>query len=143
MDPWIVAIIGLQLAFAAAVFWIVTYYRLRRKDQLADERLRVMERFDSGEDFTHFLDSEPGRLFLDTFKPQPRRTRAPWLASLFIGIVALFAGLGFLLLVLFGRPEELSGLIVPAVLCLAGGAGTLLATGICFKLADRLFPPHG
>ena len=136
MDWWIVAMIGIQVGFVSFIAWLVMSHRHKRKAQLADERLRLLERFESGKDFADFLESEPGRDFLASFQSPGTHPLALWTVSLYSGIVSLSLGLGFLFLANLDGVRKADGFLVPAVLLCAAGLAVLLA-GFLTRSAKR------
>ncbi len=136
MDAWLVAFIGVQMAFFAFLLWLIANYRLRNRARQSEERLRLLERFESGKDFEAFLDSESGGSFLESFRSPGLNLRALWTVSLYGGLVALFCGFGFFFLSRVESFREPQEFLVPAFLLIAGGSAALLA-GFLTRPSDR------
>ncbi len=139
MDSWLVAFVGIQLTFFAFLIWLTAHYRHKRLERRSQERLRILERFNSGQELSDFLDTEQGRRFLALFALKARNPAGVIIAGSVVGVLALFIGAAFFYLI----EAEDSNFLVPAVLILSGAVGVLAATVLSFLLARRfhILPP--
>lgn len=127
MDWWIVALIGIQVGFVSFLIWVGLSSLQKRKARESEEKLRILETFESGRDFGEFLATEQGRQFLQTFQTPPPSPRILWIMSLYCGLLATFLGSGFLILAQLDLHRKGEDVMVPAVLLLSAGAALLLA----------------
>ena len=135
MESWLVTLILGEMIFFAFLFWLIAHYRAKRAGQQADERLRLLERFEDGEKLAAFLESEPGARYLELFKassPDPRRGLR---ISVFGGVISLFLGAAFLTLADFSLFEaDTESFLVPGILMAFLGVGMLAAAFVASKL---------
>ena len=136
MDRWTVILVLGQFAFIGFIIWVVSRSRMAKMRQQSEERSRLLERFSSSQDLTSFLNSEAGDRLLGP--PKAANNSSRMVAFTMIGgIITLFMGLAFLLLVFAGRDPSGGNLIVPAsILCLTG-IGLLIAAGASAWLFRR------
>ena len=128
MDRWTVILILGQFAFLGFIIWVVARAREARLRLRSEERTRVLERFSSSQDLTDFLNSEAGSRLLDKKEAaHPTRSLAVTLAA---GIITLFAGCAFLLLVAGGGDPSGGNMIVPGLLFLMAGIGIVISAAI-------------
>jgi hypothetical protein len=108
---------------------------------------KLLDRFASSEELLHYMESEPGRRFLEA-DPIPiefaRDQRLPGglarvLGPLQIGIVLTLLGLGLLLLQRSRRLEDISaGLLVVGVATLMPGIGFIISALISWRIGAQL-----
>jgi hypothetical protein len=132
MNGPLAAIILGELAFVAFVIWIVARFKLERRRQASEERLRLLERLGGPQEVLDFLNSQTGEKLLRLSNPAPNPARA--LGGIVLaGLVTLFGGLAFLVL-----SDRDAGLMIPALLGSFGGVALLLGGWISYLLARRL-----
>ncbi|HVG09754.1 MAG TPA: hypothetical protein VNM67_18790 [Thermoanaerobaculia bacterium] len=136
MDRWIVILLLGQFAFIGFIIWVAARAREARLRQRSEERTRLLERFSSSEELTAFLSSEAGARLLKTHKGSDHPTRKI-VGAVFGGLITLFIGLGFLIVVFLGRDPSGGRLIVPGTICVMVGIGILIAAGISSWLFSR------
>lgn len=134
MDWWIVVLIAVQLTFFAFLLWLAASYRQKSLDRRSEERLRVLERFSSGQELADFLATDRGGRFLGQFAVKPRNPAGLIVAGVVLGILAAAGGGAFLFLAAI----EDQFFIVPAAIILAAALGILAATLISSHLARKL-----
>lgn len=139
-NTWIAAIVIGQMAFVGWMVHIAVSYWHKRTRLRSEERLRVLERFGSGEELAGFLNTAAGEKLLGAFSPQqgyPVRTIA-WTTAM--GVILLFLGGAFLLLARFF--EDI--FIIPGMVLSMTGGGVLLSAAISTRLYRRagLLPPR-
>ncbi len=134
MDWWIVVLIATQLAFFAFLLWLAASHRQRSLSRHSEERLRVLERFSSGQELSDFLATERGGRFLEQFAVRPRNPAGLIVAGVVLGILAGAGGGAFLFL----AEVEDSAFLIPAAIVLAAATGILAATLVSYFLARKL-----
>ena len=134
MEWWIVALVAVQFAFVAFLLWLAASYRQKSLGRRSEERLRVLDRFSSGQELSDFLATERGGRFLGQFAVRPRNPAALIIAGVVCGILAAAVGGAFLLLTGPGDNDFL----IPAALILSSAAGILAATLVSYLLAQKL-----
>ncbi|HEX7185723.1 MAG TPA: hypothetical protein VF756_28115 [Thermoanaerobaculia bacterium] len=127
---WIVAIVIGYLAFTGWMIQIVVSFSHRRTRLRSEERLRILERFGTGEELATFLNSVAGEKLLSGQPAYPVRTIA-WTTAL--GIVLLFLGGAFLLL----SDTFLRQLVVPGMILAMTGGGVLVSAAVSTLLYRR------
>ncbi len=143
MDWWIVAMVVAQLAFVAFLVALAVNYRQKMLQRRSEERLRVLERFGSGQELSDFLATEGGAQFLQLFAVKngnPSRIIVTGVAlAFFLG----FMGAAFLLLSWLDAQELGVEYMVAAVLVLASALGIVAASMASLRLARKLglLPP--
>ncbi|MDA8017070.1 MAG: hypothetical protein MPN21_06425 [Thermoanaerobaculia bacterium] len=136
MDNWLVILISTNMAFFLGLIWIVVHYRSRRQEQKAEERSKLLDRFESPETLLQFLDSESGRRYLLLAGAAPTsRTALVWVC--FFGLVALVGGASVLFLAQAGLLDGGDGFYILGGLLLAGGIGILIGTAVAFQLLQK------
>ncbi len=134
MEWWIVVLVATQLAFFAFLLWLGASYWQKSLSRRSEERLRVLERFSSGQELSDFLATERGGRFLEQFAVRPRNPAALIVAGVVFGILTAAVGAAFLLL----TEVEDGGFIIPAAILMASAGGILAATLISYFLARKL-----
>lgn len=136
MDRWIVILLLGQFAFIGFIIWVAARAREASLRQRSEERTRLLERFSSSEELTAFLNSAAGARLLKHKGPaHPTRQIA---GAVFGGVITLFVGIGFLVVVFLGSDPSLGNLLVlPGTICVMVGIGILIAAGISSWLFSR------
>lgn len=150
MDAWLVTFILGQLAFFGFIIAVFAASRVKKAQIKSEERLRILERFNSAEELNEFLKTDNGRDLLQVFassaasRPNPQYAI---LAAVALGVLTLFGGLAFGALMFFlGPQDELAGVLpVVAVLLLTCGFGVVVAAVVSLFLARswNLVPKPG
>lgn len=136
MDWWIVTLTLGQLAFVGFIIWVVSRSREARMRQRSEERARLLERFSSSQELTDFLNSEAGARLLTPQKESSHPTRMVVGAAMG-GIITLFVGLAFVVVVFLGRDPSGGNLMVPAAILVMAGIGLLVAAAVSAWLFRR------
>ena len=126
MDPWIVQLIGIQVAFVAFLIWLFVRHRSEKTRQRTEERIRLLERFETAPELEQFLSSEAGKCFMGATATPPSDPRRVIVGSIAAGVICTCLGVG--MLVLSRSQEELGDLVVPATIIGSAGIGILLAS---------------
>jgi len=137
MQPALVALIAVNLAFTVCVLMLVAFYRLRRLQQKSEERLRVLESLGGGKDVIQFLESDRGRSFLELFGRQSVHPLRIVVATSAFGVILVFVGLAFLGCVWADVWHDGETFLVPGLLCAVGGVGVLVAAAVSSWLNRR------
>lgn len=140
MDWWIVALVLGELAFFGWIIQIVANYRLKREEQRAEERYRVVQRFESAEQLTQFLASEAGEKLLASTDGKKASSRRLLLLPIFLGLLCLFVGLGLLISGKIVAPKEAEGFLIGGVLVILGGLGFLAGAALSLRLVNAWGP---
>lgn len=132
MDSWLVQLIGLQMLFVGFLIWLVVHYRSKRSLRRSEERVRLIDRFESREALEHFLGSEPGRRYVERtggWRIEPR-----WLILYCVvgGAISFAVGLGLLLLV--SGSNDYGEMAVPGAVFSGLGVGLFIAAGLSWML---------
>lgn len=108
---------------------------------------KLLERFANSEDLLHYMESEPGKRFLEA-APIPveygRNQRLPGglarvLGPLQIGIVLALLGVGLLVLQRSRKLEEISAaLLVMGTVALMPGVGFIISSLISWRISEQL-----
>lgn len=144
MERWLVVMVVAELAFVGWLIWVFLHYRLRREQNRAGERERLLGRFATSQELSDFLNSPAGEKL---FNPQAGMSRnaARTLAGAFTtGVILLCTGAGFFLMGWVGNPAG-ERIYVPAILFTAFGLGVLISAAISALLFRRsgLVPRNG
>ena len=138
------------IAFFATLLWLIRILlenrRWTRLFRLQSEvHSKLIDRFASNQELLHYMETEPGKRFLEA-APIPvafeRDQRLPGgltrvLAPLQIGIVLTLFGLG--LLVLERRLPDISGpLLVFGMVALMSGLGFIISAIVTWQISERL-----
>lgn len=132
MNGPLAAIILGELAFVAFIVWVVARFKLDRRRQASEERMRLLERLGGPQEVLDFLNSETGEKLLRLSNPAPNPARA-LSGILLAGLITLFAGLAFLVVT-----HQDEGLMIPALLGTFVGVALLIGGWISYLLARRL-----
>jgi hypothetical protein len=140
---------GLGIALGVVVWVIRTVLEQRRWNRLskiqADVHMKLMDRLSSNDELMTYVQTPPGRRFLES-GPSPLQETPPTVAaplsrilwSVQLGIVLLVTGVG--LLFLSGRvvEEAREFFYVAGWLSTAIGAGFIVSAGAAYVLSRRL-----
>lgn len=133
MDSWLVIFILGNLAIFTVLGLGLLALRARKIERRSRDRLELAERFRSAEELQAFLESEAGKRYLEglgTRRADPRHTI---LASLPVGLMATFIGIGLELgIASDGLSEDLH---IVAIVFLGAGLGILLSALVSYGLA--------
>ena len=138
MDAITLPLMTLGIVVASFLFigWIVWMSVRRRRERQQAElelRTRILERFESSQEFAAFLQTRGGQRFLDTADASSDRlSRARLATSLTSGLILTFMGGAFFFL--SGRTSDPEALY-PAAILSAIGAALLIATVITVRWA--------
>lgn len=132
MDPWLVQLIGIQAAFTAFLIWIVVRYRTEKTRQRTEERIRLLERFESPEQLEGFLASDGGKGFMQTTAARPTDPRRGIVIAMAVGISSFSLGLGLLLLA--STMEHLDEMAIPGTVFAGAGFGVVVAAAVSMVL---------
>lgn len=136
MDRWIVILILGQFAFVGFIIWVAARAREARMRQRSEERTRVLERFSSSQELTAFLNSEAGGRLLGTQKESSHPSRLV-AGTAMAGVITLFVGLAFVVVVFLDRDPSGGNLVIPAAILVLAGIGLLVAAAIAAWLFRR------
>ena len=146
MDSWIVAMVGIQVLFLSFLIWVTVHYRSKKSRQRTDERIRLLERFESPDELEHFLTTEAGRSYIETSGSWRFEPRWLVLVCLIGGAICLAIGVGVLLLVAGSgdaggnaiagsvHAQDLDDLAIPGTILASLGVGLFLAAAISWVL---------
>lgn len=137
MDRWTTILVLGQFAFVGFIIWVVSRAREAKMRQRSEERSRLLERFSSSQELIDFISSEAGSRLLDSPKTPNQHPSRMVAVTMMGGIITLFIGLAFLVVVFLGRDPSGGNLIIPGVICALAGVGLLIAAGISAWLFRR------
>ncbi len=138
MDWWIVVIFIGQLAFVAFLISIAVNYRQKTLERRSAERLRVLERFASGQELTDFLATERGSQFLQLFAVKPGNPGRIIITGVALATLAGFMGAAFLLLSWLDAQDMQVEYLVAGVIVIAVALGILAASVVSLSLTRKL-----
>jgi hypothetical protein len=140
------------VGIAGSLLWLIRLLlenrRWSRVFRLQSEiHARLIERFASNQELLHYMETEPGKRFLEAAPipiDSPRDQRLPGglarvLAPLQIGIVLTLLGLGLLILERSGRLYDIAGpLLVFGMVAMMPGIGFIISAIISWRISERL-----
>jgi hypothetical protein len=138
------------VAFISLLVWliraVIDHRRWLRLSRVQTEvHTKLMDRFTSNEDLLAYIQSPPGRRFLESapipLDGEPRPTSAPLgriLWSLQAGIVLIALGIGFWFAQKNVVPEVAEGFYVLGVIAMALGAGFAVSGVASYLISTRL-----
>ena len=133
-DMALIIVLPMTIAFWAWVVWIILEWRkMRHKSQLQN---KIIEKFQSVQEFNAFLQSPEGDKFLDFVKFNGRAPQEKMLSSLSRGIVISTLGIA---LIVIGQifPGEMKYFIAFGIVFIALGVGFLVSTFISYTLSKK------
>lgn len=134
METWIIVLIVAELAFIGWILWIVTNYRLGKSRERSEERLRLLERFNTSQEMTDFLSSEGGDKLLKAFEIPASDPRGKIIGGFTTGMITLFVGFGCLLLAALETFGEEDIFLPPGVILSFAGAAILISVVVSLRL---------
>lgn len=138
MDWWITVIVVSQFAFVAFLIAIAVNYRQKTLQRRSEERLRVLERFKSGQELSDFLATERGRQFIELFAVKEGNPSRTIIAGISLALILVFMGAAFLLLSGLDAQDLGVEYMVAAVIIIAAALGILAASVVSLRLARKL-----
>lgn len=138
MDWWITVIVVTQFAFVAFLIAVGVNYRQKTLARRSEERLRVLERFGSGQELADFLATEQGGQFLQLFAVKGGHPSRFIVTGVAIAILVGFMGAAFLLLSWLDAQDLGVEYMVAAIIMIAAALGILAASVVSLRLARRL-----
>jgi hypothetical protein len=130
------------LGLLFTVAWIISSVADSRRKMMAararsELAQKILEKYGSGPEFLHFLQSDAGKGFLDTAAAEPNSAATRVLGSVQKGVIAVAFGLGLLSLPwLMGDGTEIFKLF--GILSVSLGAGFLVSALLAFRLSRSL-----
>lgn len=137
MDWWLVVVLLGELAFLGWIIHIVVSYRLKKAAQRAEERYRVLQRFESTEQLNDFLAGESGQKLLVSTADKTTGSWKLMFMPIFLGFFCLFVGIGLLISGAIVTAKDAESFWVGGTLVVLGGIGLLTATALSLRLAKR------
>ncbi len=140
------------VGIAGSLLWLIRILLENRRwsrvfHLQSDIHARLIERFASNQELLHYMETEPGKRFLEAAPiplDSPRDQRLPGglarvLAPLQIGIVLTLLGLGLLILERSGRLYDIAGpLLVFGMVAMMPGIGFIISAIISWRISERL-----
>lgn len=117
--------------------------RLRAQTELHN---KMMDKFNSADEFKIYWESEAGRSFFDNLANEPSAPLTKILGSIQKGAILTLLGLGFFIISnVFGTPDSWGILIIIATISIMTGLGFLVSSFISYRLAKSwdLIPGRG
>ena len=115
-------------ATCVLIYWLFAKLRQHRNEKLAEIQQQMLVKFESAGELADFLASESGQQFMRQFESSSYRMI---LATLSIGVILGFLGLGFLGLTILSDQDFLE----PGVILLVLGLGFAAAAAISRRLS--------
>lgn len=141
---WVTWMVLGCLAFVAFIVWMVLHYKVKREQNRAAERERLLARFGTGPEVLDLLNSDAGDKLLRSLAPRGKHPVERLGGAITGGLVTLFMGLAFLILawagVIGGEAFYMPGTIMTAI-----GIGILISAAVSVYLLKRsgLLPRNG
>jgi len=126
-------VVALLIPFAffatcVLIYWLFARMRQHRNEKQTEIQQQMLVKFESAGELAEFLATESGRQFMRQFEPNSYRMI---LATLSVGIIFGFLGLGFLGITVFSDQD----LFLAGVILLVLGAGFAAAAAISRRLS--------
>jgi hypothetical protein len=137
--PFLIPIL-ISLGLFAMVGWIVWVDARRRQTQsktAGETHSKLLEKFTSSQDLVAFLQTDEGRLFLESASGSRLGPPERILRSVHYGVILTVAGLGWLSLGLTGRYDDDGALTVVGVLIGTVGVGFLVSAAVSSYLSKK------
>lgn len=115
-------------ATCVLIYWLFAKLRQHRNEKLAEIQQQMLVKFESAGELADFLASESGQQFMRQFESSSYRMI---LATLSIGVILGFLGLGFLGLTVLSNQDFLE----PGVILLVLGLGFAAAAAVSRRLS--------
>jgi peptidoglycan/LPS O-acetylase OafA/YrhL len=121
-------------AMSVLIVWIAQLARRHTIQQRAELRRHLLDKFNSGQELTQFLETPQGHNFIKELEIGGRSASSKQriLRSIVTGIVLSMIGAGFLALLHYEHD-----FIFPGVILLAIGIGFLIAAGVSYWLSKK------
>ena len=146
--PWdFLAPMFVMLALIGALAWFATIYirarqRSRELSTLSEFQTRLLDKLESGEALTAFMESKGGDRLMRTFRPPPASGLDRVLSAATAGLVMTSAGLAAIAIQVTqdigGRGFAVTGILLTGL-----GLGFLLSAALSFVLARRYGTLYG
>jgi len=133
-DMALIIVLPLTILFWAWVVWAILEWRkTRHKSQLQN---KIVDKFQSVQEFNDFLQSKEGNKFLNFVKFNGLAPREKLLSSLSKGVILVTLGIA---LILVGQifTEEMKYFIAIGIVLIALGVGFLISTFIAYTLSKK------
>ena len=133
-DKVLIAVLPLTILFWAWVVWaILDWRKTRHKSQLQN---KIVDKFQSVQEFNDFLQSQEGNKFLSFMKFNGLAPKEKLLSSLSKGVILVTLGIA---LIIVGQifTEEMKYFIAFGIVFIALGAGFLISTFISYTLSKK------
>ena len=130
----LITVLPLTILFWAWVVWAILEWRkTRHKSQLQN---KIIDKFQSVQEFNDFLQSKEGNKFLNFLKFNGLAPKEKLLSSLSKGVILIMLGIA---LILVGQifPGEMRYFIAFGIVFIALGAGFLISTFISYTLSKK------
>jgi len=142
MSQWeFVPLLVLALAFPGAVVWVCMLFvrarqRRRELEVLSEFQTRLLDRLESGDELTRFMESPGGERLLKSFQERPARGLDRVLSAATAGLVLTMLGLAAIIV---QATADVGGQGFHAIGVMTSGLGLgfLLSAGLSFLLARR------
>ncbi len=133
-DVALITVLPLTILFWAWVVWAILEWRkTRHKSQLQN---KIIDKFQSVQEFNDFLQSKEGNKFLNFLKFNGLAPKEKLLSSLSKGVILITLGIA---LILVGQifPGEMKYFIAFGIVFIALGAGFLISMFISYTLSKK------
>ncbi|UCE42831.1 MAG: hypothetical protein JSV17_07750 [Candidatus Aminicenantes bacterium] len=133
-DMTLIMVLPLTILFWAWVVWAILEWRkTRHKSQLNN---KILDKFQSVQEFNDFLQSKEGSKFLNFIKFNGQAPKEKLLSSLTKGVILVTLGIA---LILVGQifPDEMKYFIAFGIVFIALGIGFLISTLISYTLSKK------
>lgn len=126
-------VVALLIPFAffatcVLIYWLFAKMRQHRNEKQAEIQQQMLVKFESAGELAEFLATESGQQFMRQFESNPYRMI---LATLSVGVIFCFLGLGFLGLTVMSDQDFL----YPGVILLVLGLGFAAAAAVSRRLS--------
>lgn len=133
----VIIVLPTMFAGFCFVAWVLASNIRRTKVEKvqAEMQARLLDKMSSSQELVQYLQSDAGKQFL---QPPPVASRSPFsriLRSIHWGLILTFLGIGFLFMTRFDPGGE--GLIFIGIVGLALGLGFLVSSGISYALSKN------
>ncbi len=115
-------------ATCVLIYWVFAKMRQHRNEKQAEIQQQMLVKFESAGDLAEFLATESGQQFMRQFESNPYRMI---LATLSVGVIFCFLGLGFLGLTALSDQDFLH----PGTILLVLGLGFAAAAAVSRRLS--------
>jgi hypothetical protein len=133
-DMALITVLPLTILFWAWVVWAILEWRkTRHKSQLQN---KIVDKFQSVQEFNEFLQSKEGNKFLNFIKFNGLAPKEKLLSSLSKGVILITLGIA---LILVGQifPDEMKYFIAFGIVFIALGVGFVISMYISYTLSKK------